>query len=151
LEETMSLMLTRRDPFLADVRRLNQMLDQAFNSWPFSNGSDFAASWVPATDIVENDDGLKMVVELPGLRPEDVKITLENWVLTVRGEKKQEKEEKGRVHRFERSYGAFERSFSLPTTLNPDKVAARFENGVLTIEIPKAEQAKPREIPVKVG
>lgn len=147
----MSLMITRRGP-LADVRRLNQMLDQAFTAWPFTNGSqDLATGWIPATDIVEVAEGLQVVLELPGLRPEDVKITLENYVLTIRGEKKQAVEENSRVHRYERSYGAFERSFTLPNTLDPDRVAATFEHGVLTISIPKAEKARPREIQVKVN
>jgi HSP20 family protein len=148
----MSLLITRRGP-LADVRRLNHVLDQAFNNWPFSNGSqDFAAtSWVPATDIIEDADGVRLTLELPGLKPEDVKITFENFVLTVRGEKKQESETQGKVYRYERSYGAFARAFSLPNTVDPDKVSARFEAGVLTVSIPKAEQAKPREISVQVS
>jgi HSP20 family protein len=147
----MSLMITRRGP-LADVRRLNQMLDQAFTAWPFSNGAqDYATGWIPATDIVEAADGLQVVLELPGLRPEDVKITLENYVLTIRGEKKQVVEENSKVHRYERSYGSFERAFTLPNTLDPDRVAATFANGVLTISVPKAEKAKPREIQVKVN
>src|SRR5262245_58958718 len=127
----MSLLITRRGP-LADVRRLNHVLDQAFNNWPFANGSQtFAPSaWVPATDIVEESDGLKISLELPGLKPEDVKISLENFVLTVKGEKKQVVEEKGTVYRYERGYGSFERSFTLPNTVDAEKVSAGFENGV---------------------
>lgn len=148
----MSLLITRRSP-LADVRRINDVLDQAFNGWPFSNGSrDLVASaWVPATDIVEEADGVRLALELPGLKPEDVKITLENSVLTVRGEKKQTTEEKGKIYRYERSYGAFERSFTLPNTVDPEGVIAKFANGVLTVWVPKAEQAKPREIQVQVN
>jgi HSP20 family protein len=149
----MSLMISRRSP-LSDVRRLNQMLDQAFNAWPFASESpDFVTSaWVPPTDIFEEPDGIRIMLELPGLRTEDVKLTLENSTLTIRGEKKQVAEESTtKVHRYERSYGVFERSFSLPTTVDPEKVTARFENGVLTVWVPKAEKAKPREIQVKVG
>lgn len=147
----MSLLITRRGP-LADVRRLNHVLDQAFNNWPFSNGQSFAPSaWVPAADIVEEGDGLRISLELPGLKTEDVKITLENFVLTVKGEKKQVTEEKGTVYRYERSYGSFERSFTLPNTVDTDKVNANFENGVLTVSIPKSEKAKSREIQVKVS
>lgn len=147
----MSLLITRRGP-LADVRRLNSVLDQAFNNWPFANGQSYAPSaWVPATDIVEEGDGLGISLELPGLKPEDVKITLENFVLTVKGEKKQVVEEKGTVYRYERSYGSFERSFTLPNTVDTDKVNAKFENGVLTVSIPKSEKAKSREIQVKLS
>ncbi len=137
----------------AEFRRLNQVLD-AFNGWPFSQeGPDLVTSaWVPATDIFEDNDGLKIAVELPGLKPEDVKVTVENQTLTIRGEKKQIAEEKStRVHRYERTYGSFERSFTLPSFVDSDKVAAKFDNGVLTVALPKAEKAKPREIALKVG
>ena len=149
----MSLMITRRTP-LADVRRLNQMLDQAFTNWPFANeAADFVTSaWVPPTDIFEEADGIRIMLELPGLKPEDVKLTLENATLTIRGEKKQVAEESTtKVHRYDRSYGAFERSFSLPSTVDGERVTAKFENGVLTVWVPKAEKAKPREIQVKVS
>jgi HSP20 family protein len=90
------------------------------------------------------------VAELPGVRPEDVKLSIENSVLTIRGEKKQEAEENNeRVHRYERMYGLFERSFALPNSIDPEKIEARYENGILTVSLPKAEKARPREIPVK--
>jgi HSP20 family protein len=149
MEEFMSLVVRRP----AEFRRLNQVLD-AFNGWPFSQeGPDLLTSaWVPATDIFEDNDGLKIVVELPGLSPEDVKVTVENQTLTIRGQKKQVAEEKTtRVHRYERSYGTFERSFALPTMVDTGRVAAKFEHGVLTITLPKVEQAKPREIQVKAS
>jgi HSP20 family protein len=145
----MTLLLRRP----ADFRRMNQMLESAFNGWPFSTeGPDSVTSaWVPATDIFEDAEGIKIAVELPGLTTEDVKLTVENNTLTIRGEKKQIAEERTtRVHRYERSYGAFERSFTLPTTVDHEKVAARFENGVLTVALPKVEKAKPREIEVKI-
>ena len=83
---------------------------------------------------------------------EDVKISLENNLLTLRGEKTQQAEEKNeRVHRYERSYGVFERTFALPTTVDPEKIDAKYAHGVLTVTIPKAERARPREIPVKVS
>ena len=148
----MSLMLRRFAPAndLLGVRRLNALLDEAFTGWPVGNGVATSA-WLPSVDVFEDKESLKIVAELPGLKPEDVKITLENSTLTLRGEKKQVAEEKTeRVHRYERSYGSFERSFSLPNTVDTDKVAASFENGVLTITLPKAEKAKPREISVSV-
>jgi HSP20 family protein len=146
----MSLMLRRFAPAndVLGVRRLNALLDEAFTGWPNGNGA-LTSAWLPSVDVFEDKESLKIVAELPGLKPEDVKITLENSTLTLRGEKKQVAEEKTeRVHRYERSYGSFERSFSLPNTVDTDKVAASFENGVLTIALPKAEKAKPREIAV---
>jgi HSP20 family protein len=95
---------------------------------------------------------VKIVAEVPGVKPEDVKLSLENNLLTIRGEKKQEAEERSeRVHRYERSYGAFERAFMLPSTVDGDKISAEYQNGILTILVPKAERARPREIPVKTA
>lgn len=145
----MSLLISRRS--LADAHHLSRALDQAFNSWPFTpDASGATAGWVPLTDIFEDGNGLKIVTELPGLKAEDVKLTLENRTLTIKGEKRQVAEEKStKVHRYERSYGAFERSFTLPSTVDPNKVEAGFENGVLTVTLPIAEQAKVREIAVR--
>ena len=144
----MSLLISRRS--LADAHHLSRALDQAFNAWPFAVTADGAApGWVPLTDIFEDANGLKIVTELPGLKPEDVKLTLENRTLTIRGEKRQMAEEKTtKVHRYERSYGAFERSFTLPSTVDANRVEASFEAGVLTVTLPIAEQAKAREISV---
>ncbi|HTS89334.1 MAG TPA: Hsp20/alpha crystallin family protein [Gemmatimonadales bacterium] len=138
----------------ADVRRFNRMLDAAFQGWPFGGDSPdlVTSAWVPPTDIFEDADGIKIAIELPGLKAEDVKLTIENDTLTIRGEKRQQAEEKTtKVHRYERSYGVFERSFTLPNTVDGDRVAAKFESGVLTVTLPKAERAKPKEITVKVG
>lgn len=144
----MSLLISRRS--LADAHHLSRALDQAFNSWPFAGTNGAAAGWVPLTDIFEDATGLKIVTELPGLKAEDVKLTLENRTLTIKGEKRQVAEEKSiKVHRYERSYGAFERSFTLPSSVEASKVEAGFENGVLTVTLPIAEQAKVREIAVQ--
>ena len=146
---------TRRPLPLQSLRRLSTALDEAFNTWPFSQeeeGGAITASWYPACDVFEDKDSVKILAELPGVKPEDVKLSLENNLLTIRGEKKQQAEERTeRVHRYERSYGAFERSFALPSTVDPDKISASFQNGILTVTVPKAERARPREIPVSVS
>ena len=152
----MTTTLTRRSGFpgeLMNLRRLNTMLDEAFAGWPFaSEAGTVTSAWFPPCDIFEDNESLRIVAELPGLKPEDVKISLENNTLTLRGEKKQVAEEKAeRVHRYERSYGSFERSFALPNTIDPERVDATFENGVLTVSLPKVERARPREIAVKVN
>jgi HSP20 family protein len=155
-EETMNI-LTRRPVALPvgalNMSRLSRALDEAFQGWPFAtdfNGSTITSSWAPPCDVFESKDALKIVVELPGVKPEDVKLSLENQSLTIRSEKKQAAEEASeRLHRYERLYGVFERSFSLPNTVDVERVDAAFENGVLTINLPKVERAKPREIPVK--
>ena len=150
----MTLMTTRR-PFenFQTVRRLNTVLDEAVSNGPFQqeNGS-ITSSWYPACDVFEDKEAVKIVAELPGVQPEDVKLSLENNLLTIRGEKKQEAEERSeRVHRYERSYGAFERAFMLPSTVDGDKISAEYQNGILTILVPKTERARPREIPVKTA
>jgi HSP20 family protein len=135
------------------LRRLNSVLDEAFANWPFQQESgSITSSWYPACDVFEDKEAVKIVAELPGVKSEDVKLSLENNLLTIRGEKKQEAEERSeRVHRYERSYGSFERAFVLPSTVDGDKISAQYQNGVLTILVPKAERARPREIPVRTA
>jgi HSP20 family protein len=147
---------TARRPLetMTSLRRLNSVLDEAFSSWPFQaeESGALTSAWLPACDVFENKDAVKIVAEVPGVSPEDVKLSLESNLLTIRGEKKQQAEEKNeRVHRYERSYGTFERTFSLPTTVDPEKIVANYANGILTVTIPKVERARPREIPVKVS
>lgn len=106
--------------------------------------------WAPAVDIRETEDAYEVLADLPGFDKKNVDITLENNVLTLRGERKWESdEEKQTYRRIERAYGEFTRSFSLPTQVSAEKVEARFADGVLTITIPKAEESKPRRITVK--
>jgi len=137
------------------LRRLNTLLDEALGApWSFGRGENgtITAAWTPACDIFEDKDQLKIVVELPGVKLEDVKLSIENNLLTIRGEKRQVAEETSeRVHRYERIYGQFERAFALPTTVDSERVEAHFENGVLHVVLPKVERARPREIPVKVS
>ena len=148
--------LRRRTDGLQNLRRLSTALDDAFSD-TFGNGpfgqrfeSALTAAWVPACDIFEDKDGIKLVMEVPGVDPGDVNLQLENNVLTIRGEKRQEVEEKAdRVHRYERSYGSFERTFSLPSTVDADQIEADISDGVLTVVLPKAEKARPRQIELK--
>jgi HSP20 family protein len=139
---------------LQSLRRLNTLLDEAFSNWP-AQSSDFGAitsTWIPATDVFEDKDAVRIVAEVPGVNPQDVKLSVENNVLTIRGEKKQTAEEKTeRLHRYERSYGVFERSFALPSTVDPEKIEAKVDAGVLTVLLPKSERARLREIAVKVA
>ena len=150
----MYLTTTRRTLPFQSLRHLSNALDEAFSSWPSAQDESGAitSSWYPACDVLEDKESVKIVVELPGLTPEDVKLSLESNVLSIRGEKKQQAEERTeRVHRYERSYGSFERSFALPTSVDSDNVSASFQNGILTVTVPKAERDRPREIPVRAG
>ncbi len=131
-------------------REMNRLFDNFLR--PGWQDSDTALSvWSPAVDIAEHEDEYRVNVELPGVEKNDVSITLESNILTIRGTKKQEKEEKGReYHRVERTYGSFHRSFTLPTTVKADKINATFRDGILSVTLPKAEEAKPKQIEVKV-
>ncbi len=142
-------------PVLHDVqtlqRRLGRLFDEAFQGWNGREDDGALGGWMPPVDVLEDKDALRISVELPGVKAEDVKISLENNLLTIRGEKQQAAEEKTEhVHRYERSYGVFERSFTVPSTVDADHIQAAYDLGVLTVRLPKVEKAKPRQITVKV-
>lgn len=111
------------------------------------------ADWVPVVDVVETDSEFQLLVELPGVEKADVKLSIEAGVLTISGQRTQEREQQKtrRYHRVERSYGRFARSFTLPDSVDDEKLAAEFRNGILTIHLLKSEKAKPRSIEVKIS
>jgi HSP20 family protein len=132
-------------------REINRMFDKFFHGGTVDDGSFGTSLWTPAVDVAEHDDAYQVKVEIPGVSKDDVKITMQDNILTIRGEKKQEKESKrSNSHRVERSYGSFQRSFTLPTSVKHDKIEASYKDGILTIAVPKAEEAKPKQIEVKV-
>lgn len=134
--------LTARDPFF-------RALDTFFNQDLVLSEDVSNRTWMPPVDIQETPDAYRLTAELPGLTKEDISITLENNVLRLTGERKFEKDvKKEGYHRIERTYGTFARAFTLPSQVNNEKVEAAFENGLLTISVPKAEQAKPRKIAI---
>ncbi len=105
--------------------------------------------WSPSVDLSENDEDYKVKAEIPGMKKEEIKVSYRDNVLTLTGEKKQEKEKKDEnYHRIERAYGKFERSFWLPKEVKADEIRAKYKDGVLSISIPKAEEVKPKEIEV---
>ena len=109
-------------------------------------------AWAPAVDVRESEDALMLELELPGVSPENVEVTAENGVLTIRGEKRSERkegDEKERWHMVERSYGSFRRAFQLPQGVDEDQIEASFEHGVLTVRVPKAALPQPRRIQVR--
>ncbi|MCL4539883.1 MAG: Hsp20/alpha crystallin family protein [Bacteroidetes bacterium] len=130
-------------------RELGRVFDNLFSD---AKGDVFVADWAPRVDVMEQQDSYIIKAEMPGVNKNDVKITLHENVLSIRGEKKQEKEEKDvNYHRIERSYGTFERQFALPTGVKSDKIDASYKDGILTVTLPKVEEAKPKEIEVKVS
>ncbi len=132
--------------------RISRLFSDALGSLDWQYRDNAGASWVPAVDIFEQPDAIRITAEVPGVKPEDVKISLENNVLTIRGTKEQvAAEHTERVHRYERTYGTFERSFALPATVDAGGIKASYEHGILTVTLPKVEKAKPREIEVQVA
>jgi HSP20 family protein len=115
--------------------------------------AEFAAGeWAPAVDIIENEHGIVINAELPGVAPKDVTVTIDNNVLTLKGERHVDQEaKKENFHRMERAYGVFARSFALPEHVDASKVTANFKDGLLTVTLPKSDTAKPRSIDIKVA
>jgi len=133
---------------------LRDELDRWFESPLFGLGETtqpFRSGWMPALDVYEDKDNFVLKAEMPGMRKEDIDISLHEGVVTISGERKEEtKKEDSDVYRSERFFGRFQRSFALPTSVNPDKVAANYKDGILTVTLPKAEEAKPKQIQVSV-
>lgn len=127
-------------------------MDRLFDRFFEPRWDDFpvAGEWAPTLDLAETKDALVAKVEVPGMDPKDIQVSLQENLLTIKGEKKHEKEEKDeRYHRVERSYGAFARSVRLPVAVDGSKVEAKFKNGLLTVTLPKTPTAKGTTIPVK--
>lgn len=148
--------LIRWDPF-KEMDDLQKRLTSMFGLSPtrLTDGRQetmTVAQWSPVVDVTEDDKEYLIKAELPEVKKEDVKVTVENGVLTLSGERKFEKEEKSRkYHRIERSYGSFTRSFSVPDDADESKVFAEFKDGLLTVRLAKSEKARPKSIEVKVS
>jgi HSP20 family protein len=132
-----------------ELEEMSNRLSRFFNETPAGEGD--GTTWLPAVNVEETRDELVLTAELPGMTREDVEIELENNVLTIHGTKEQEREQKDdrRYHLWERRWGSFQRSFTLPRTVSGDNISASFENGVLTIRMPKAAEAKSRRIEIR--
>src|SRR5437588_2096355 len=128
---------------------LDTLLDLPF--WNTSGRqSQLFSGWTPALDLYQNNDNIVAVIELPGMRKEDIEISLQDGTLTIGGERKSEGAEGDKAERTERYVGKFRRSVSLPTQVDASKVTATYRDGILTVTLPKAEEAKPKQIQVNV-
>lgn len=146
--------IVRRDPF-GELRSIQEDFNRVFNSTlPRLFGGDegvLGGAWSPSVDIYEDENAITLEADLPGMKPGDFNLSIENYRLTLSGERKFEKENKGdNWRRVERSYGSFTRTFSLPSTVNVDEVNAEFRDGVLRVTLPKREEVKARQIQVSV-
>jgi len=150
--------MTRFVPFrsaVSDVAVLQNRLNSIFNDFARPEGTQeslAAGNFVPAVDVYEDEHKLVLKLEVPGIKQEDLDVRVENQTLTVRGERKFESEEKEEnFHRIERRFGSFTRSFTLPVTVDTGAVAAKYENGVLVIQLAKKEAAKPKQVKIEIG
>ncbi len=142
--------LTKWDPW-REMNRAQEEMGRLLDD-RFVVRAGESLGWTPATDIYEDEEGLSLKFELAGVEPKDVDIRFENGILTIKGERKMEKEDKREnYHRVELSYGAFNRSFSLPLTVDADKIEARSKSGLLVVSLPKKAEAKPKSIQVTVN
>jgi HSP20 family protein len=153
--EKMTNTLTRWEP-LRELEDLQNRLSNIFGRAPVRRGNGreeiTLADWSPLADITEDDKEYLIKAELPDVPPDGVKVTVENGVLTISGERKFEKEEKGKkYHRIERAYGSFVRAFTLPEDAEAEKIRAEFKDGMLKVHLPKSEKAKPKQIEVQVA
>ena len=144
--------LTRWDPF-RELNVLQDRMNRLFQDYAPRGEQDLTTgNFVPPVDIYEDEHSVTLKVEVPGLDPKDVDVQVENHTLTIKGERKFEKEEKEEnFHRIERRYGSFVRSFTLPSTVDTDNIKADYENGVLKVLLAKSAEAKPKQIKVNVG
>lgn len=146
--------IVRWDPFkeIGTLQeRMNRIFDEVWGRRPRGEEDYLSSAWIPAVDVRENKDALEIQVEVPGIDPKDVQVAVENGVLVIKGSRNFEKATEGETyHRVERAYGSFERSFTLPTNVDPEKVKATYKHGVLHLSLAKREEAKPRSIAIKV-
>ena len=143
--------LTQFQPFRG-VSSLQEQINRLFSE-TFERGTDEAnlTAWAPAVDIFETEQSLVVKADIPDIKPEELDIRVENNILTIRGERKFEKQVNENSYlRVERAYGSFSRSFSLANTVNAEAIQADYKNGVLTLTIPKREEAKPKQLKVRV-
>ncbi len=139
--------VARFDPF-RDITTLRDEMNRLFNR-TVGEGVSSGSAWTPAVDIFDTDTAIVLRAELPGLEPGDIEIEVDDNVLTLKGERRfEETVQEGRYYRLERSYGHFQRTVTLPQGVKADEIAASFDKGVLTIDVPKADEVKPRRIAV---
>lgn len=131
-----------------ELRRLQREIDQIFNGmYPGAEEDAETMQWTPRVDLSETDDAYLIHMDVPGIKREDLEINYQDGTLTIRGHRQEShEEERGSVVRMERSYGRFFRSFSLPTSIQTENISASYEDGVLKINVPKAEESKPKRI-----
>lgn len=147
----MTLMTRYNDPW-NDLRALqNRLFEPFFGRFGFLDDTQNSGTWAPPVDVAEDNEKIHVRVEVPGMDEKDLKVNYEDGLLTISGERQFDRKDDRNYHRIERQYGSFVRSFSLPRTVEANQIVANYRNGVLEIEVPKKEEAKPKQIAINVG
>ncbi len=143
-------MLTRWDPY-RELLSMRRAMDRLFEN-SLGDERDVTSEWSLPLDVVEDENDFVVKAPLPGVKPEDIDITFNQGMLTIKGEMKDESDTtKGQYHLRERRYGTFSRTISLPSTVKPEDIQADYSDGILTLKLPKAEEVKPKRIPIHSG
>ena len=142
-------LITRFNPF-DDLRRMEARLFEPFFRMPYFT-EEQPAGWNPAVDVLEETDRIVVKVEAPGVEEKDLRVTFEDGLLTIAGERRFERKDDRNYHRIERAYGTFTRTFTLPRSVDGAQIAANYRNGVLEVEIPKKEESRPKQIQINVN
>lgn len=144
-------LMTRFNPF-DDLRRMESRLWEPFFRMPyFSEEAQTSMAWNPPVDVLEENDKILVKVEVPGIDEKDLRVTFEDGILTIAGERQFERKDDRNYHRIERAYGSFTRTFTLPRSVDASQIVANYRNGVLEVEIPKKEESRPKQIQINVN
>ncbi|HYC93035.1 MAG TPA: Hsp20/alpha crystallin family protein [Thermoanaerobaculia bacterium] len=143
-------LITRFNPF-DDLRRMEARLFEPFFRMPYFSEEMQATGWNPAVDVLEETERIIVKVEAPGVEEKDLRVTFEDGLLTIAGERQFERKDDRNYHRIERAYGTFTRTFTLPRSVDGTKITANYRNGVLEVEIPKKEESRPKQIQINVN
>jgi HSP20 family protein len=143
-------LITRFNPF-DDLRRMEARLFEPFFRMPYFSEETQATGWNPAVDVLEETERIVVKVEAPGVEEKDLRVTFEDGLLTIAGERQFERKDDRNYHRIERAYGTFTRTFTLPRSVDGTKITANYRNGVLEVEIPKKEESRPKQVQINVN
>jgi HSP20 family protein len=143
-------LITRFNPF-DDLRRMEARLFEPFFRMPYFSEEAQATGWNPAVDVLEEQERIVVKVEAPGVEEKDLRVTFEDGLLTIAGERQFERKDDRNYHRIERAYGTFSRTFTLPRSVDGTKITASYRNGVLEVEIPKKEESRPKQIQINLN
>ena len=145
------MFLTRKTNPFGDLRRVEARFFEPFFRFPYLDEATASAGWNPAVDVAEEKDKIVVRVEVPGMNEQDLRVSFEDGLLSISGERQFERKDDSNYHRIERAYGSFTRTFSLPRSVDASQIAANYRDGILEVTIPKKEESLPKQIQINVN